>query len=53
MVWPDKSIHWIRLTGELVDDMNGCPIRMVGVLNDISDQKQLRVAPVAAMQAVS
>jgi len=42
--WADKSIHWIHMVGESVKDDSGSPIRMVGSLSDITDQKQIRVA---------
>jgi PAS domain S-box-containing protein len=45
VVWPDKSVHWIHLIGELINDEAGSPVRMAGVLFDITAQKQLRVAP--------
>lgn len=45
VVWPDKSVHWIHLVGELINDEAGSPVRMAGVLFDITAQKQLRVAP--------
>jgi PAS domain S-box-containing protein len=43
--WADNSNHWIHLTGELISDEYGSPVRMVGALTDITAQKQLRVAP--------
>ena len=52
VVWPDKSVHWVHLVGELINDEQGSPVRMAGILFDISAQKQLRVAPpLSAMQA--
>ena len=45
VVWPDKSIHWIHLTGELINDEIGSPVRMVGNLFDITARQQLHVAP--------
>jgi PAS domain-containing protein len=43
--WADNSNHWIHLTGELISDEYGSPLRMVGALTDVTTQKQLRVAP--------
>jgi PAS domain S-box-containing protein len=43
--WPDKSIHWIHLLGELINDESGSPVRMSGVLSDVTAQKKLRLAP--------
>ena len=45
LVWPDKSIHWVHLLGELLNDENGSPIRMAGVMYDITQQKRLHAAP--------
>ena len=45
IVWPDKSVHWIHLVGELINDRSGGPVGMAGVLFDKTTQKQLRVAP--------
>ncbi|MNQ15515.1 Cyclic di-GMP phosphodiesterase Gmr [compost metagenome] len=39
VVWPDGSIHWLRETGNVVKDANGQPIRMMGVVRDISEEK--------------
>jgi PAS domain S-box-containing protein len=54
IIWPDKSIHWIHLKGEFVNDDGGSPVRMTGVMEDITAQKQLHEAPrsVAKMQLV-
>lgn len=49
-VWPDKSIHWVHLAGELVNDEFGCPVRMVGALEDITAEKQLHIAPLPNVQ---
>lgn len=53
VVWPDKSIHWIHLKGELINDKIGSPVRMAGVLSDISDQKHIRVAPLLEVKLAS
>lgn len=39
VIWPDGSIHWLRETGNVVTDANGRPIRMMGVVRDISEEK--------------
>jgi PAS domain S-box-containing protein len=38
-IWPDNSVHWIRLNGKVLYDQNGRPARMHGTTLDISDQK--------------
>ena len=45
IVKPDKSIHWHRSVGGLINDDSGHPVHMVGVLYEISDRKRLRLAP--------
>ena len=40
-VWPDGSIHWIRIRGEAVYDGAGRPNRMAGVSFDVTDRKQI------------
>ncbi|WP_372877566.1 diguanylate cyclase domain-containing protein [Pseudomonas sp.] len=39
VIWPDGSIHWLRETGNVVKDANGQPIKMMGVVRDISEEK--------------
>ena len=53
IVWPDKSIHWIHLAGDLINDEIGGPVRMVGALSDVSEQKQLRVAQAPGLRVAS
>ncbi|UBF25715.1 PAS domain S-box protein [Kovacikia minuta CCNUW1] len=40
VVWKDGSIHWILGKGHGIYDESGQPVRMVGVVFDISDRKQ-------------
>ena len=40
VVWPDGSIHWVLERGDVVRDLKGEPLRMLGVVQDISDRKQ-------------
>jgi diguanylate cyclase (GGDEF)-like protein/PAS domain S-box-containing protein len=39
VIWPDGSIHWLRETGNVVKDANDQPIKMMGVVRDISEEK--------------
>lgn len=40
IVWPDNSLHWVRMNGKLLfDDLNQ-PWRMYGTVLDITDQKK-------------
>lgn len=40
VVWPDKSVHWIKASGQVFFDENHAPVRMVGVNFDITERKQ-------------
>lgn len=44
VICPDKRILWIHLAGELINDEAGSPVKMAGILSDITEEKQLHVA---------
>jgi len=37
---PDGSIHWIRSSGRVFRDRRGKPVRMIGVVEDVTDDLQ-------------
>jgi len=37
--WPDGSIHWIRTHGTVIYDQQGKPLRMLGTVQDATEQK--------------
>jgi PAS domain S-box-containing protein len=39
VIWPDKSVHWIESTGQVVFDDDGKPTHVLGVCVDITDRK--------------
>ena len=39
-VWPDQSLHWLMLRAEFVNNTDGRPMRLVGVVMDINARKQ-------------
>ena len=41
VVWPDGSIHWIRMNGKIVFDDRGVATRMYGTSLDITDQREI------------
>lgn len=41
-VHPDGSVHWLAATGLYFYDAGGEPVRMIGVMRDISDQRGAR-----------
>lgn len=53
--WPDTSLHWLHVQGLLDRDVHGRPVRILGVVKDISDRKraedELRAAKDAAEAA--
>ena len=40
VIWPDKSIHWVRVYGKITTDKNGKARRMFGIVTDITEQKE-------------
>ncbi len=40
VVWPDKSIHWVRFNGKIAFDHDGNALRTYGTAVDITDHKQ-------------
>lgn len=39
IIWPDKSVHWVRVRGKIVHDEDRKPLRMYGTAIDITQQK--------------
>lgn len=39
IVWPDGSIHWVEETGDVIRDKKGKPVRMLGIVQDITEWK--------------
>lgn len=40
VIWPDGSLHWVKSMGEASYDAQGQPIRMMGMVLDITARKQ-------------
>lgn len=40
VIWPDGSIHYLRVHGLIVRDPEGKPIRITGTIYDITDHKR-------------
>ncbi|MDB5063520.1 MAG: hypothetical protein JWP67_3363 [Mucilaginibacter sp.] len=41
VIWPDGTIHWVRTTGKVIYDDNKVPLRMLGTIKDITEQKHM------------
>jgi PAS domain S-box-containing protein len=39
IIWPDKSIRWVSEKGKVYRDEDGEPLRLLGVVLDITEQK--------------
>ncbi|WP_341530758.1 PAS domain S-box protein [Nostoc sp. UHCC 0302] len=44
VVWPDGSLHWLCLKGQVYHNELSQPMRMIGTIKDISDRKQAEEA---------
>ena len=40
VVWPDGSVHWLLERGGATRSANGEPLRMLGIVQDITERKQ-------------
>jgi PAS domain S-box-containing protein len=40
VIWPDKTEHWLRQTGNVIRDENRLAVRMMGMVQDVTGQKQ-------------
>jgi len=40
IVWPDGTVRWVSETGDVVRDAEGKAVRMLGVVQDITERKQ-------------
>jgi PAS domain S-box-containing protein len=41
VIWPDGSVHWISDSGRVFNDLDGRPLRMCGVVRDITERKRI------------
>jgi PAS domain S-box-containing protein len=50
VIWPDGSEHWIKSRGKTFDDDRGIPIRIMGIVMDISRRKAAEESASARMR---
>ena len=41
VLWPDGSVHWIEGRARVQCDDHGVPVRMLGVMQDVTDRKRI------------
>jgi two-component system CheB/CheR fusion protein len=50
IIWPDKSLHWIKAVARVQRDEDGNPLRMIGTTWDITKEKVNRDRNLQSMQ---
>ncbi|HEY5391199.1 MAG TPA: PAS domain-containing protein, partial [Hanamia sp.] len=41
LIWKDLSIHWVKASGKLLFDANNKPVTLLGVIQEITTQKEI------------
>ncbi|HTF29063.1 MAG TPA: ATP-binding protein, partial [Flavitalea sp.] len=41
LTWKDNSVHWVKVSGRILYDSQGKPVRLLGIAQDITEQKVL------------
>jgi PAS domain S-box-containing protein len=49
-IWPDRTVRWLSEKGDVERDKNGQPVRMLGVVQDITDRKEAEINLVKAKE---
>ncbi|QIK68097.1 PAS domain-containing protein [Nocardioides sp. HDW12B] len=44
VVWPDGSVHWLFTRGRFLLDSDGTPLRVAGMVTDITDRKLKQIS---------
>ncbi|GAC1302059.1 MAG: hypothetical protein NVSMB24_05980 [Mucilaginibacter sp.] len=44
VIWPDKTIRWVRIEGKVYYDEASNPVRILGTLLDFTEQKKTKAA---------
>jgi PAS domain S-box-containing protein len=44
VVWPDGSVHWLFTRGRFLLDADGTPLKVAGMVTDITDRKLVEIA---------
>lgn len=51
VIWPDGTIRWLLERGDVIRDESGKPLRMLGVVQDITSRKELEQEIIHAKEA--
>lgn len=43
VIWPDGTVHWLAAKGQSLCNGNSKPVRVIGVLGDITERRQLEL----------
>ncbi|GJL60747.1 MAG: hypothetical protein NPIRA03_36040 [Nitrospirales bacterium] len=43
VVWPTGEVKWVACKGQVVKNQEGCPLRMLGTVQDITTRKQAEI----------
>ncbi len=43
ILWPDGSVHWALESGDVIRNANGDAIRMLGVVQDVTQRKEIEL----------
>ncbi|MBC7422963.1 MAG: PAS domain S-box protein [Ferruginibacter sp.] len=55
VVWPDKTLHWVKTQGKVLFDEQRRPVRMIGTMIDVTESKknEIEIASLAAIVQTS
>ncbi len=42
VIWKDETIHWVRVTGKVIYNSNEKPLKLIGIIQDITDTVNAR-----------
>ncbi|PBQ33705.1 hypothetical protein CNR22_18605 [Sphingobacteriaceae bacterium] len=37
VIWKDKSVHWVKISGKVICDDQQIPVKLIGIIQDITD----------------
>lgn len=50
VIWPDKTVRWLLERGDVTRDQESNPVRMLGVVQDITSRKELEMQLMTAKE---